>query len=214
MRSGLMAKKMGMTRVFDDNGRHIPVTVLQLEDAQVVALRTQETDGYTAVQLGAFDQKAQRVNKAQAGQFKKAGVTPKRVVREFRTDADNMPEVGSSMSVDHFQEGQWVDVAGTTVGRGFAGAMKRHGFGGLRASHGVSISHRSHGSTGQCQEPGKVFKGKKMAGQMGNVRRTQQNLQVVKVDTDKGVLLVKGSIPGAKGQVVLIKDAVKKAAVA
>lgn len=211
MRSGLIAKKVGMTRVFDENGRHVPVTVLQVENCQVTQVKTEETDGYTAVQLGAFNKKPSRVSKSLTGHFAKAKVEPKYHVAEFRVDGD-MPEVGSEMNADHFNAGQWIDVSGVTIGKGFAGGMKRHNFGGLRASHGVSISHRAHGSTGQCQDPGKVFKGKKMAGHMGAKRRTQQNLQVVRVDGDKGLLLVKGSVPGSKGGMVLVRDAVKKPA--
>ena len=212
MRTGLMAKKVGMTRVFNENGRHVPVTVLQVSDAQVIAQMTEEKNGYNAVQIGAFDQKPQRVSKPMQGHFKKAKVTPKMRVKEFRVDAENLLEVGSDVTVDHFAAGQWVDVTGTTKGRGFAGAMKRWNFGGLRASHGVSVSHRSHGSTGQCQEPGRVFKGKKMAGHYGAEQRTHQNSQVVSVDAEKGVILVKGSVPGPKGEVVYIADAVKKPA--
>ena len=210
MRTGLIAKKMGMTRVFDENGRHVPVTVLQVEDAQVTAQKTEEKNGYNAVQLGAFNKKESRESKAMNGHFKKAGTEAKYIVREFRVDAENLQDVGSDVKVDLFSEGQFVDITGVTKGRGFTGAMKRWNFGGLRATHGVSVSHRSHGSTGQCQEPGKVFKGKKMAGHYGAKQRTQQNLKVVKVDTDKGVLLVRGSVPGANGQVVMVRDAVKK----
>lgn len=210
MRTGLIAKKVGMTRMFDDNGRHIPVTVLAVEDLQVVSQCTEEKNGYTALQLGAFNQKPQRVSKPMVGHFKKAKVDPKQIVREFRVSADNLVEVGQALTVEHFQEGQFVDITGNSKGRGFAGAMKRWNFGGLRASHGVSISHRAHGSTGQCQDPGKVFKGKKMAGHYGDERVTQQNLKVVKIDMDKGVLLVRGSVPGANGQPVLVRDAVKR----
>jgi large subunit ribosomal protein L3 len=210
MRTGLIAKKVGMTRVFDDNGRHVPVTVLAVEDLQVTAQCTEDKNGYTALQLGAFNQKPQRVSKPMSGHFKKAKVAPKQVVREFRVDADNLVDIGQELTVEHFQEGQFVDITGTSKGRGFAGAMKRWNFGGLRASHGVSISHRSHGSTGQCQDPGKVFKGKKMAGHYGDERVTQQSLKVVKIDSDKGVLLVRGSVPGANGQPVLVRDAVKR----
>lgn len=208
----IVAKKAGMTRVFDENGRHVPVTVLTVEDCQVTQVKTDENAGYSAVQIGAFNKKASRVSKAMQGHFAKAKVEPKAVVREFRVSADETFEVGAAVSVDQFAEGQFVDVSATTIGKGFAGAMKRHNFGGLRATHGVSISHRSHGSTGQCQDPGKVFKGKKMAGHMGNVRCTQQNLKVVRVDAEKGLLLVKGSIPGAKGAVVEVRGAIKKPA--
>lgn len=210
MRTGLIAKKMGMTRVFTDAGEHLPVTVMQLDGCQVVGQRTEEKNGYTAVQLGAGAKKAKRVNKADRGQFAKANVEPKSKVVEFRVAPDNMLDVGEELIADHYFEGQYVDVTGTSIGKGFAGAMKRHNFGGLRATHGVSISHRSHGSTGQCQDPGKVFKGKKMAGHMGATRVTTQNLQVVKTDTDRGLILIKGAVPGPKGGWVLIKDAVKK----
>ncbi len=210
MRTGVIAKKLGMTRVYTDNGDHVPVTVMQMEGCQVVAQRTVEKNGYTAVQLGAGKKKPKRVNKADRGQFAKANVEPKAKVAEFRVAEDNLLSVGEEIIADHYFEGQYVDVTGTSIGKGFAGAMKRHNFGGLRATHGVSISHRSHGSTGQCQDPGKVFKGKKMAGHMGAVRVTTQNLQVVKTDTDRGLILVKGAVPGSKGGWVLIKDAVKK----
>jgi len=210
MRTGLIARKEGMTRIFDEDGRHVPVTVLKVEDCQVVAVRNEEKDGYTAVQLGAGKAKVKRVSKANRGHFVKAKVEPKKKVVEFRVSNENVLEVGAELSVDHFVPGQFVDVTGTSIGKGFAGAMKRHNFGGMRASHGVSISHRAHGSTGQCQEPGKVFKGKKMAGQLGNVRSTVQNLEVVAVDLEDGLVLVKGAVPGAKSGWVLINDAVKK----
>ena len=210
MRSGVIAKKVGMTRLFMEDGKQIPVTVLQLENLQVVAQRTPERDGYTAVQLGAGNAKAKRTSKAMRGHFAVANVAPKRKIAEFRVSPDNMIGVGEEISAEHYVAGQKVDVAGTSIGKGFAGAMKRHNFGGLRASHGVSISHRSHGSTGQCQDPGKVFKGKKMAGHMGAVRVTTQNLEVVKTDADRGLIMVKGAVPGSKGGWVTIKDAVKK----
>ena len=210
MRSGVIAKKLGMTRLFLEDGKQVPVTVLQLDNLQVVAQRTAEKDGYTAVQLGAGTAKAKRTTAAMRGHFAKANVAPKRKVAEFRVSPENLIEVGAEISAEHYNAGQFVDVAGTSIGKGFAGAMKRHNFGGLRASHGVSISHRSHGSTGQCQDPGKVFKGKKMAGHLGAVRVTTQNIQVVKTDADRGLILVKGSVPGAKGGWVTIKDAVKK----
>ena len=210
LRSGVIAKKVGMTRLFMDDGRQVPVTVLQLDKLQVVAQRTTEKDGYTAVQLGAGTSKAKRVSNAMRGHFATAKVEPKRKVAEFRVDPENMIGVGEEITADHYFEGQFVDVAGTSIGKGFAGAMKRHNFGGLRASHGVSISHRSHGSTGQCQDPGKVFKGKKMAGHMGAVRVTTQNLQVVKTDSVRGLIMVKGAVPGSKGGWVTVKDAVKK----
>ena len=225
-RSGVLARKLGMTRVFSDEGRHIPVTVLALDGCQVVGLRTEEerdvttkkggqvkrTDGYTAVVMGLGEKKAKRTAKAQREQFAKAGVAPKAKVSEFRVKADiALPDVGAEVQADHFVPGQKVDVAGVTIGKGFAGAMKRWNFGGLRATHGVSISHRSHGSTGQCQDPGKVFKGKKMAGHYGVERRTVQNLEIVRTDVERGLLLVKGAIPGAEGSYVEVRDAVKKA---
>ena len=210
LRSGIIAKKVGMTRLFMDDGRQVPVTVLQLDKLQVVAQRTAEKDGYTAVQLGAGASKAKRVSNAMRGHFATAKVEPKRKVAEFRVDPDNLIGVGEEITADHYFEGQFVDVAGTSIGKGFAGAMKRHNFSGLRATHGVSISHRSHGSTGQCQDPGKVFKGKKMAGHMGAVRVTTQNLQVVRTDSARGLIMVKGAVPGSKGGWVTVKDAVKK----
>ena len=210
LRSGVIAKKVGMTRLFMEDGKQIPVTVLQLDKLQVVAQRTVEKDGYTAVQLGAGAAKAKRTSQAMRGHFAAAKVEPKRKVAEFRVDADALIGVGEEIIADHYFEGQFVDVAGTSIGKGFAGAMKRHNFGGLRATHGVSISHRSHGSTGQCQDPGKVFKGKKMAGHMGAARVTTQNLQVVRTDTDRGLIMVKGAVPGSKGGWVTVKDAVKK----
>ncbi len=210
LRSGVIAKKVGMTRLFMEDGKQIPVTVLQLDNLQVVAQRTVEQDGYTAVQLGAGSAKAKRTSQAMRGHFAKANVAPKRKVAEFRVDEDKLIEVGAELSADHYFEGQFVDVSGTSIGKGFAGAMKRHNFGGLRASHGVSISHRSHGSTGQCQDPGRVFKGKKMAGHMGAARVTTQNLQVVRTDADRGLIMVKGAVPGSKGGWVTIKDAMKK----
>ena len=212
MRTGVIAKKLGMTRVFAEDGAHVPVTVLQLDGCQVVGQRTQERDGYVALQLGAGAKKAKNTNKAQRETFAKAEVEPKAYVTEFRVDADGLLDVGAELSAEHFVVGQKVDIQGETIGKGFAGAMKRWNFGGLRATHGVSISHRSHGSTGQCQDPGKVFKGKKMAGHLGAVRVTTQNLQVVKTDADRGLILVKGAVPGSKGGWVTVKDAVKKAA--
>ncbi len=210
MRSGIIAKKVGMTRLFLEDGKQVPVTVLQLDGLQVVAQRTVETDGYTAVQLGAGSAKAKRTSAPMRGHFAKAGVAPKRKIAEFRVAPENLIEVGAEISAEHYFEGQYVDVSGTSIGKGFAGAMKRHNFGGLRASHGVSISHRSHGSTGQCQDPGRVFKGKKMAGHMGAARVTTQNLQVVRTDADRGLIMVKGAVPGSKGGWVTVKDAVKK----
>jgi len=210
LRSGVIAKKLGMTRLFLEDGKQVPVTVLQLDNLQVVAQRTTERDGYTAVQLGAGVAKAKRTTAAMRGHFAKANVAPKRKIAEFRVSPENLIEVGAEISAAHYAEGQFVDIAGTSIGKGFAGAMKRHNFGGLRASHGVSVSHRSHGSTGQCQDPGKVFKGKKMAGHLGSVRVTTQNIQVVRTDADRGLIMVKGSVPGNKGGWVTIKDAVKK----
>ena len=210
MRSGVIAKKMGMTRLFMEDGKQIPVTVLQLQSLQVVGNRTDDKHGYTAVQLGAGEAKAKRTSQAMRGVFAAANVAPKRKLVEFRVSEENLIEVGAEISAEHYVEGQKVDVAGTSIGKGFAGAMKRHNFGGLRATHGVSISHRSHGSTGQCQDPGKVFKGKKMAGHMGNVRVTTQNLEVVRTDADRGLIMIKGAVPGSKGGWVTIKDAVKK----
>jgi large subunit ribosomal protein L3 len=210
VRSGVIAKKLGMTRLFMEDGRQVPVTVLQLDGLQVVAQRTPEKDGYSAVQLGAGSAKAKRTSKALRGHFAVASVAPKRKIAEFRVAPENLIPVGEEITADHYFEGQFVDVSGTSIGKGFAGAMKRHNFGGMRASHGVSISHRAHGSTGQCQDPGKVFKGKKMAGHMGAARVTTQNLQVVKTDAERGLIMVKGAVPGSKGGWVTIKDAVKK----
>ena len=212
MRSGVIAKKVGMTRVYNDEGINVPVTVLRMDNVQVVSQRTAEKNGYTAVQLGAGTAKVKNVAKPLRGQFAVAKVEPKRKLVEFRVSDDNMIEVGEEIIAAHYLPGQYVDVTGTSIGKGFAGAMKRHNFGGLRASHGVSISHRSHGSTGQCQDPGKVFKGKKMAGHMGNTRVTTQNIQIVSVDVDRGLILVKGAVPGPKGGWVTIRDAVKKPA--
>jgi large subunit ribosomal protein L3 len=212
MRSGLITQKVGMTRVFKDDGSHLPVTVLKVEDLQVVANRTNDTDGYVAVQLGYGKAKVKNVSKPMRGHFAKAKVEPKAKLAEFRVSEDALIEVGAELSAAHFVEGQFVDVIGTSIGKGFAGAMKRHNFGGLRASHGVSISHRSHGSTGQCQDPGRVFKGKKMAGHLGAARVTVQSLKVVASDADKGLILIHGAVPGHKGAYVLVKDSVKRAA--
>jgi large subunit ribosomal protein L3 len=210
MRSGVIAQKVGMTRIFTDAGEHIPVTVLRLDSCQVVGQRTEEKNGYTAVQLGAGRPKVKRLTRAARGQFAVANVEPKRKLAEFRVSPENLIEVGAEITADHFVEGQYVDVSGTTIGKGFAGVIKRHNFGGLRASHGVSVSHRSHGSTGQRQDPGKVFKGKKMAGHMGNMRVTTLNLEVVDTDKDRGLVLVRGAVPGTKGGWVLVRDAVKR----
>ena len=213
MRTGVIAKKVGMTRLFQEDGRHVPVTVLALEDCQVVSHRTADRDGYFAVQLGAGEAKQKNVNKPQREAFAKADVGLKMRVAEFRVDgADGLVPVGSHISAEHFIAGQKVDVTGHTQGKGFQGAMKRWGFGGMRATHGVSISHRAHGSTGQRQDPGKVFKGKKMAGHMGDRQRTQQNLEVVRTDAVRGLIFVKGSVPGTENGWLLVRDAVKIAA--
>lgn len=209
MRSGIIAKKIGMTRIYNNEGVHIPVTVLALDKVQVVAQLTEEKNGYNALQLGAGEAKVKRTGKAMRGHFGKAKVKPKRKLAEFRVSPENMLEVGTELSPAHFIKGQRVDVSGTSIGKGFAGVMKRHNFAGLRASHGVSVSHRSHGSTGQCQDPGKVFKGKKMAGHMGNKQTTKQNLQIVDTDIERGLILLKGAVPGAKGAWINITDAVK-----
>jgi large subunit ribosomal protein L3 len=209
MRTGVIAKKVGMTRLFQDDGRHVPVTVLQLDGLQVVARKEQGRDGYVAVQLGAGVAKAKNVAKPQRGHFGKAEVEPKAYVHEFRVTEDNLLDVGAEISAEHFVAGQLVDIQGRTQGKGFQGGMKRWGFGGLRATHGVSVSHRSLGSTGQRQDPGKVFKNKKMAGHMGDKARTQQNLEIVRTDVERGLLFVKGSVPGSKGGWLLVKDAVK-----
>jgi large subunit ribosomal protein L3 len=209
MRTGVIAKKVGMTRLFQADGRHVPVTVLQLDELQVVGRREADRDGYTAVQLGAGKAKTKNVAKPQRAAFGKAEVEPKAKVAEFRVADDALLDIGATISADHFVPGQLVDVAGVTQGKGFAGAMKRWGFRGLRATHGVSVSHRSHGSTGQRQDPGKVFKNKKMAGHMGARNRTQQNLEVVRTDPIRGLLFIKGSVPGHKGAWLTVSDAVK-----
>ncbi len=211
MRSGVIAQKVGMTRIFTDAGDHIPVTVLKLEKLQVVGQRTEDKNGYTALQLGAGTRKPARLNKSERQSFAVAKVEPKRKLAEFRVSPDNMIEVGSEITADHFVAGQFVDVTGTSKGKGFQGAMKRWNFGGMHATHGVSVSHRAHGSTGQCQDPGKVFKGKKMAGHMGDERVTTQNLVVVQTDVERGLLMIRGAVPGAKGGWVVVRDAVKKA---
>ena len=210
MRSGLLAQKVGMTRIFTDAGEHVPVTVLKIDQCQVVAHRTQEANGYTALQVGSGSRKVKNVTRAQRGHFAKAQVEPKAKVVEFRVSPENLIEVGAELTADHFIPGQFVDVTGTTIGKGFSGAMKRWNFGGLRATHGVSISHRSHGSTGNRQDPGKTFKGKKMAGHYGAERVTTQNLVVVKTDADRGLILVRGAVPGAKGGWVMLRDAVRQ----
>jgi large subunit ribosomal protein L3 len=209
MRTGLIAQKMGMSRIYDDKGVHIPVTVLYVEACHVTAVRTEEKDGYTAVQLGVGTRKAKNLAKAQREDLAKKGIPAKAKMAEFRVDKDALLEVGAELSVEHFVPGQLVDAVGITIGRSFAGAMKRHNFGGLRASHGVSVSHRSHGSTGGRQDPGRVFKNKRMAGHMGVVRATAQNLKIVAVDANEGVIFVKGNIPGCEKSYVLLSDAVK-----
>jgi large subunit ribosomal protein L3 len=212
MRTGLIAEKVGMTRVFDDAGAHVPVTVLKIDKCQVVAQRTAERDGYTAVQLGVGKAKVKNVSKPMRGHFAKAKVEPKSKLVEFRVSADALIEVGAELTAAHFLPGQFVDVIANSIGKGFAGVMKRHNFGGLRATHGVSVSHRSHGSTGQRQDPGKTFKGKKMAGHMGDVRVTTQNLKIVSVDAERGLIMIRGAVPGADGGYVLVQDAKKRAA--
>lgn len=212
MRSGLIAQKLGMTRIFAEDGSHVPVTVLELQNCQVVGQRTADKDGYVALQLGAGQAKVKNTTKAERGQFAVAKVEPKRHVAEFRVDEANLIEVGATLQADHFVEGQLVDVTGTSIGKGFAGGMKRWNFGGLRATHGVSVSHRSIGSTGGRQDPGKTFKNKKMPGHMGDRRITTQNLKVVKTDVERGLIMIQGSVPGSKGTWIQIKDAVKKPA--
>ncbi|HUK10410.1 MAG TPA: 50S ribosomal protein L3 [Stellaceae bacterium] len=210
MRTGLIAQKLGMSRVFAEDGTHVPVTVLKVENCQVVAVRTEEKDGYSAVQLGVGTRRVKNVTKPQRGHFAKAQVEPKRKLAEFRVTKDALLDVGAELSVEHFLPGQFVDVIGISIGRGFQGVMKRHNFGGLRASHGVSVSHRSHGSTGQRQDPGKVFKNKRMAGHMGAARVTTQNLAVVSTDTERGLILLRGAVPGFEGGYVLLRDAAKR----
>jgi large subunit ribosomal protein L3 len=210
MRTGLIAQKVGMTRVFDTEGAHIPVTVLKVDGCYVTAQRTSDKDGYVALQLGAGAAKVNRVSKPERERFAKAKVAPRKEVAEFRVSDDALIDVGSELSAEHFVPGQFVDVTGTSIGKGFAGAMKRWGFGGMRASHGVSISHRAHGSTGNNQDPGKVFKNKKMAGHMGDRRVTTQNLEVVKVDAERGLILVRGAVPGSEGGWVMVRDAIKR----
>ena len=211
MRTGVIAKKLGMTRFFDEAGMHVPVTVLSLDGCQVTGQRTKDKDGYVALQLGAGTKKAKNTNKAQRETFAKAQVEPKAHVTEFRVDADGLLDVGAELSADHFIAGQKVDIQGETIGKGFAGAMKRWNFGGLRATHGVSVSHRSHGSTGNRQDPGRTFPGKKMAGHYGTEIVTQQNLTVVRVDAERGLILIKGAVPGHDGTYVKVRDAIKQA---
>jgi len=211
MRSGVIAQKVGMTRVYTEGGEQVPVTVLRVDNCQVVAQRTAEKDGYTAVQLGVGSRKAKNVTRAERGHFARAEVEPKRKVAEFRVSPENLVDIGAEITAEHFVPGQYVDVTGTSIGKGFAGSMKRHNFGGGRASHGNSVTHRAHGSTGQRQDPGKVFKGKKMAGHMGDERVTTQSLQVVRTDADQGIILIRGAVPGAKGGWLIVRDAVKRA---
>lgn len=212
MRSGVIAQKVGMTRVYSDAGEHIPVTVLRLDNVQVVSQRTEDKNGYTAVQLGAGQSKVKNTTKALRGHFAVASVEPKAKLVEFRVSPENLLEIGATLTANHFAAGQLVDVTGTTIGKGFAGSMKRHNFGGGRASHGNSVSHRAHGSTGSNQDPGKVWKGKRMAGHMGSTRVTTQNLEVVTTDKDRGLILVKGAVPGSKGSWIIVRDAVKAVA--
>jgi len=211
MRSGVIAQKIGMSRVYNEAGEHVPVTVLKLDDCQVVAHRTADKNGYTAVQLGAGLAKVKNTSRAQRGHFAVAHVEPKRKVVEFRVAEQEMIPVGARITADHFVPGQFVDVTGTTIGKGFAGSMKRWNFGGLRATHGVSVSHRSHGSTGNRQDPGRTFPGKKMAGHLGQETVTQQNLTVVRVDAERGLILIKGAVPGHDGTFLKVRDAIKKA---
>jgi large subunit ribosomal protein L3 len=211
MRSGVIAQKLGMTRVFTEAGEQVPVTVLKLDNCQVVAQRTAEKNGYTAVQLGVGLAKVKNTSRALRGHFAKASVEPKRKMAEFRVSPENLIDVGAEITADHFVVGQFVDVTGTSIGKGFQGVIKRHNFGGGRATHGNSVSHRTHGSTGQRQDPGKVFKGKKMAGHMGSTRVTTQNVEVVSTDTDRGLILIRGAVPGSKGAWILVRDAVKEA---
>ncbi len=210
MRTGLIAQKLGMSRVFTGEGNHVAVTVLRVDNCQVVAQRTHDKDGYTALQLGVGTAKVKNVTQPQRGHFAKAKVEPKAKLAEFRVSEDALVPVGAEITAAHFLPGQYVDVTGTSIGKGFAGGMKRHNFHGLRATHGVSVSHRSLGSTGQRQDPGKTFKGKKMAGHMGAARVTTQSLEIVVADAEKGLLLIKGSVPGSEKGWVLVKDAIKK----
>jgi len=212
MRTGLIAKKLGMSSMFTEQGVRVSLTFLQLEDLQVVGQKTLERNGYNAIVLGSTFAKNSKVSKSMKKVFADSEVEPRRCLKEFRVSEANMLEIGTKLKASHFQAGQYVDISGLSIGKGFAGVMKRHNFGGLEATHGVSISHRSHGSTGQCQDPGKVFKGKKMAGHLGNVNVTIQNLQVIEVNLEKEIIMVSGSVPGSKGRYVFIKDAVKKVA--
>lgn len=210
MRTGLIAEKLGMTRVLTEQGEHIPVTLLKLDHCQVTDVKTKEKHGYTAVQVGIGRAKIKHISKALRGRYAQTKIEPKKKIVEFEVSEDALLVVGDKISVEHFVPGQYVDVTGITKGKGFAGVMKRHGFGGLRASHGVSITHRSHGSTGQRQDPGRVFKNKKMAGHLGSEKITTQNLKIFLTDSEKGLIVIYGNIPGAKGAYVMIRDAIKK----
>ncbi len=212
MRTGLIAEKIGMTQVFEENGSQVPVTVLKVTPCTVVEQKTNDVHGYTAVQLGTAEVAPTKLAKPQREAFAKKNMTPCKILKEFRVSEEAMLDVGTVLTAGHFESGQFVDVTGTSIGKGFAGAMKRHNFGGLRASHGVSVSHRSHGSTGNRQDPGKVFKNKKMAGHMGHVKVTKQNLVIQAVDAERGLLYIKGSVPGPKSGIVFVRDAIKKTA--
>tara|TARA_Y100001970_G_scaffold284445_1_gene401829 strand:+ start:885 stop:1529 length:645 start_codon:yes stop_codon:yes gene_type:complete len=211
MRTGLIGKKIGSTSYYSEDGTSIPVTLVKIDDCVVSAVKTKDKDGYFAIQLASIDKESKnpKINKAQKKLFGSLNIKPKKIVKEFRVFEENLLDIGSSLNISHFEKTQKVDVTGISIGKGFAGAMKRHNFGGLRASHGVSASHRSHGSTGNCQDPGRVFKGKKMAGQMGRKKVTKQNLKIVDIDSNNNLLVIKGSIPGKKNTVVFIKDSIK-----
>ena len=210
-RSGMIAKKLGMSQIYKDNGDVVPVTIIHVDENVVLSVKTKEKDGYNALQVASFKQKPQRLKKSIGGLFEKSKVEPKKKIREFTVAEKHLLKVGEKIGVDHFKKGQYVDITGTSIGKGFAGVMKRHNFAGLEASHGISASHRSAGSTGQCQDPGKVFKGKKMPGQMGNKKVTKQNIQVVDIDQELNLLVVKGAVPGHKNGYLFIRDAIKKA---
>ena len=211
-RTGLIGTKIGNSSYYDDSGKSLPVTILKIEDCVVSGIKTEEKDGYTSIQLASIDTKKdiKKLKKPQQKLFANLNINPKKIIKEFRVDNDNILEIGTKLNVDHFKVDQYVDASCISIGKGFAGVMKRHNFGGLRASHGVSISHRSHGSTGQNQDPGRVFKGKKMAGRMGNTKVTKQNLKIVKIDNSNNLLIVKGSIPGKKNSIVYLKDSIKR----
>ena len=210
-RTGLIAKKVGMTQIFKENGEVIPVTVILIDENVVLSVKTKEKNGYNGIQLAAFDQKPQRLSKSIKGIFEKVKVSPKKKLKEFAVHENKLLKIGDKLNVNHFKKGQYIDITGISIGKGFAGVMKRHNFSGLEATHGVSVSHRSAGSTGQCQDPGRVFKGKKMAGQMGNKKVTKQNIKVVDIDNELNLLIVKGSVPGSSNGYLYIKDAIKKA---